>query len=162
MIKKLSLMLSTMLILMMMTSCGLSDALTKDTVTSDDFYNAAIEAGYTVNDCTDQYSGEEYQVVKMYVLVADDESYAIEFYEFETAEKSLAVYNSTISSLKERYDKASSKVTSSLSGTNWARYKGKSSNAASLVSLIDTTVVYVDVNNMSVDSAEKFLKELGY
>lgn len=131
----------------------------KTPMTASQFITTMEQKGFLVNDATSQFS--EYNYVKqVYVAAPSDYSYKIEFYELQDDSYATQFYNNNKSSFESSKGNASGET--SVSMKNYSKYSLSTNGKFQVVSRIDNTVVYLNVNSDYKDNAKDLLKELGY
>ena len=131
----------------------------KTSITASDFYTTMSQKEYNVQDSSNQFS--EYNYVKQaYIAVSKNNSYQIEFYELEDDSYATQFYNN-IKSIFES-SKGTNSVESNVELKNYSKYTLSSNGKYMIVSRIDNTVIYVNVDNNYKDAVNSLLKDLGY
>lgn len=153
-------------LMLTMTACSpvemLSEALSKDPISYEDLATIAEERGFVIQDHNDDITEEDEDVQNIYVLVKEDESYAIEFWEYDSEESAKARYLEIKEEIDSRYDKLVTTSNIEVSGPNYMKTAHKAIGNFTIVSYIDNTLVYVDIFNAEPDSLKEFLKSIGY
>ncbi len=131
----------------------------KEPITAEQFKSTMEEKGYVVKDVTDQYSEYEY-VKKIFVAEASDGAYQIEFYELADESYAANFYANNKAIFESSKGNASGET--SVSMKNHSKYTLSSNNKYQVVSRIDNTVIYLNVQDKYKDTVKDLLKELGY
>ena len=131
----------------------------KTSITASSFYTTMSQKGYSVQDATSQISDYDY-VQQVYIAVSNDYSYQIEFYELSDDSYATRFYNNNKSIFESSKGNASAETSVSLK--NYSKYTLASSGKYSVVSRIDNTVIYVNVDAEYKDTVKAVLDELGY
>lgn len=155
--------LNTMLIfillisgLFFLTGCSFGK---KTSITASTFNTTMKEKGYTVQDVGSQFSNYNY-VKQAYVAVNKDYSYQIEFYELQDDSYATSFYNNNKSNFESSKGNASAETSVALS--NYAKYTLSANGKYKVISRIDNTVIYVDVDDNYKGDVTSLLDELGY
>jgi hypothetical protein len=117
------------------------------------------QKGYSVQDASSQFS--EYSYIKqVYIAVSEDYSYQIEFYELSDDSYATTFYNNNESIFES--SKGDAAIETSIGLNNYSKYTLSSNGKYMVVSRIDNTVIYVDVDENYKDAVKTILDELGY
>jgi len=131
----------------------------KTSMTSSSFYTTMSQKGYTLNDASAQFS--EYNYVKqVYIAANEDYTYQIEFYELVDDSYAISFYNNNKSIFES--SKGNNSAETSVALKNYSKYTLSANGKYKVVSRIDNTVIYVDVDDSYRDTVKKLLDELGY
>ena len=131
----------------------------KTSITASDFYTTMSQKEYIVQDSSSQFS--EYNYIKQaYIAGSKDHSYQIEFYELENDSYATQFYNNNKSIFES--SKVNNSVESSAELKNYSKYTLSSNGKYMVVSRIDNTVIYVNIDSNYKDTVNSLLKELGY
>lgn len=131
----------------------------KTSITASDFYTTMSQKEYNVQDSSNQFS--EYNYVKQaYIAGSKNNSYQIEFYELEDDSYATQFYNNNKSIFES--SKGTNSVESNVELKNYSKYTLSSNGKYMIVSRIDNTVIYVNVDNNYKDAVNSLLKDLGY
>lgn len=131
----------------------------KEAIDVSKFTTIMERRGYYLTDVYSQY--EEYGYIKnAYVASSKDYTFQIEFYELSDEAYAVSFYNNN----KDIFESMKANVTSgtNTSGKNYAKYTLTSAGKYMVVSRIDNTVVYVNVEENYKNNVTDILKELGY
>lgn len=131
----------------------------KTSITASSFYTTMSQKEYSVQDATSQFSDYDY-VQQVYIAASNDYSYQIEFYELSDDSYATSFYNNNKSIFESSKGNASAETSVSLK--NYSKYTLSSSGKYSVVSRIDNTVIYVNVDDKYKDTVKAVLDELGY
>lgn len=150
------------IVIIMLTFCvaiflGLNQK--KEAISAYDFQSIMKSKGYIVQDVKEQV--EDYDYVKqVYLAINDDYSYQIEFYEFsdDSDSKDFFDYNKSIFETS----KGNSSAETSKALKNYSKYTLSTDGEYKVLSRIDNTAVYIDVDKEYKDEINSVLKELGY
>ena len=140
--------------LISLTGCG-----NKTAITAEDFKTKMEGKGYSVTDATSQFSEVDY-IEKAYVALSSDQSYQIEFYQISDNDKAAGFYNNNKQIFEE--SKGNTNVESSVSIGNHSKYTLETDGMYKIVSRIDNTVVYLNVESENKSDVQDILKELDY
>lgn len=141
-------------VLFTLTGCG-----NKTSITSDDFKNKMESNGYTVQDATNQMASYDY-IKKVYIAISNDSTYQIEFYELSDSDYATSFFNNN----KSLFEKSKSSVATETSVNlgNHNKYTLTANDKFKVVSRIDNTVIYLDVDENYKSSVKDVLDDLGY
>jgi len=117
--------------------------------------------GYQLFDSTDQYSDYSEYIKKCSIAIGKYAEYQIEFYELTSNENALALYDenrATFETVATEENPASVDENSD----KYSKYVLAVSGRYMVLSRIDNTVVYADVNDDYRAKVENALKVLGY
>jgi len=150
-LKKINIFCIALVIILTFSACSLK----KSPITAQNFTNKAESLGYTINNVTSQYEGS---TVNSLLAVEDDKNFQIEFHEVETQAQASGAFSEN----KKDFDETGSGMTTSSSGSNWARYSKTAGGIYGIVSYIDNTFIYARVPEEHKQAVIDFFKELGY
>ncbi len=131
----------------------------KESMTASEFKTLMEGKGFVVSDATNQFAQYDY-VKQVYVAAPSDYSYKIEFYELSDVEYATMFYNNNKSIFESSKGNASGET--SVSMKNYSKYSLSTGGKFKVVSRIDNTVVYLNVDSDNKDTVKKLLDELGY
>lgn len=131
----------------------------KTPMTANEFKTFMQENGFTVSDVTSQYSKYDY-VKQIYVAVANNSSYQIEFYEISDNKYARMFYNNNKTIIESSKGSISSHVNINMG--NYSKYALSSDNKYKVIARIDNTVIYLNVDSDNKDEVKELLKEIGY
>ncbi|MBE5820792.1 MAG: hypothetical protein E7310_08360 [Clostridiales bacterium] len=131
----------------------------KESMTASEFKTLMEGKGFVVSDATSQFSQYDY-VEQVYVAAPSDYSYKIEFYELSDVEYATMFYNNNKSIFESSKGNASGET--SVSMKNYSKYSLSTGGKFKVVSRIDNTVVYLNVDSNNKDTVKDLLDELGY
>lgn len=131
----------------------------KESMTASEFKNLMQEKGFVVSDATSQFSEYGY-VEQVYVAAPSGYAYKIEFYELSNEDYAISFYNNNKSIFESSKGNASGET--SVSMKNYSKYTLSTGGKYKVVSRIDNTVVYLNVDSSHKDTVKDLLKELGY
>ncbi len=131
----------------------------KTPMTASSFKNSMEQKGYIVSDANSQISEYDY-IKQVYVAVDSDYSYKIEFYELSDENYAMNFYNTNKSIFESSKGNASAETSAGLK--NYSKYTLSSNGKYMVVSRIDNTVVYLNVDDSYKDTVNNLLNELGY
>lgn len=116
----------------------------------------AAKSGFQVVDVTKQYEGQD---VKQ-AYIATNGTWQIEFYE-QNSEKSAKTSFDINKSNFEKIKNSTAVTTEKIVG-NVSRYTQVSSGKFSVISRIDNTFIYLNVDERYKNEAQEILRDLGY
>lgn len=131
----------------------------KDSITAEEFKTIMQDKGYLIADATSQFSEYDY-VSKVYLATTSDKLYQIEFYTLSDDSSATYFFNTNKTLFEQNKTSVSTSTSSEFS--NHAKYTLTSNNEYMVVSRINNTVVYANVDEQHKDAVKDILKELGY
>lgn len=134
--------------------------LNKEPITAGDFKDIMEDKDFEIIDAKENQLTEYDYVKKAYVALEEDYDYQIEFYKLDEEEDAISFYN-TNKKIFESYKGSSSAETSVSMGNN-SKYTLKTNDEYKVVSRIENTVIYADVDEKYEDEVKEILKEIGY
>jgi hypothetical protein len=114
---------------------------------------------YTVLDANSQFSDYDY-IQQVYIAVDSNSNYQIEFYELSDDSHATIFYNNNKEIFEESKENTSAETSVDLK--NYSKYTLSSNGEYMVVSRIDNTVIYVDVDQNYKENVKDVLNELGY
>lgn len=131
----------------------------KDSISAEEFKSLMEEKGHIIIDATSQYEEYEY-VKKVYIATKADNKYQIEFYTLSDDEKAKYFYNTN----KEIFEKSKSSATSQTSTQmkNYSKYTLNTDGKYKVISRINNTAIYINVDDEYKNIVKELLKEIGY
>ena len=141
-------------IIFTMTSCG-----KKTSITSENFKNIMEEKNYIIKDATSQMSNYDY-IKQVYIAISNDYTFQIEFYEFSDNDYAISFFNNNKQIFED--SKSQNSVETSVSTDNNAKYTLTDNDKYKVISRIDNTIIYLNVNKDYKTSVKDILDELGY
>ena len=131
----------------------------KKSITANEFKSIMENYEYPVTDYTSEANYGDY-VRKIYVAGNKRLSYQIEFYELADNQSASKAYEINVESL-EAENKGFSSSTK-LSRSNYDKYSATSNGKYRVVSRINNTFIFLNVDIQYKDNVEYILNELGY
>ena len=131
----------------------------KESITASEFKTIMQEKGYDVSDATSYFSQYDY-INQAYIAVSDDYSYKIEFYELSNVEYAIGFFNNNKSIFEASKGDFSSETDVNIQ--NYSKYTLSSHDKYKVISRIDNTVIYLDVDSSNKDTIKDLLDELNY
>lgn len=153
-VKQLLMGLMCFVVLFTLTGCG-----NKTAITSDDFKSKMESSGYTVQEATNQMSDYDY-IKQVYTAISSDSTYQIEFYELSDNDYASSFFNNNKKTFED--SKSSGSTETSVSVDNNEKYTLTTNGKFKVVSRIDNTVIYLNVDDNYKSSVKDVLKNLGY
>jgi len=149
------------LLALIISGIALFSSLTKEkeSINAEEFKTIMQEKGFIVSDATSQFSQYDY-IKQVYVAASDDYSYKIEFYELSDIEYATSFYNNNKAIFES--SKGIASANTSVSIKNYSKYTLSTNGQYKVVSRIDNTVIYLDVDSGNKDAVKDLLKEIGY
>lgn len=138
---------------------GVFVALNKEKIpmTTDSFKNTMEEKGFTVQSAKEQFA--EYEYVKD-AIIALNGDYQLEFYELSDVDKAVFFYNNNKAIFEQ--SKGNASANTSVNMKNSSKYTQSSNGKYMVVSRIDNTVIYLNVEDKYKEDVKSLLDELGY
>ena len=132
---------------------------TKTPISEENFINSMETKGYIITDVKDQFANVD-EIDKAYIATSSDSSYQIEFYILADESSAISMFNRN----KQIFEDSKSNVSGETSVTkkNSAKFTLSTNNMLKVVSRIDNTLIYLDVDKDKSDEIKPLLKELGY
>ena len=152
--KKFKFILILLICTVVLVGCG-----SKKAIDSNAFKDLMSESEFVVYDVKYQFDTYD-QISEAYVALEKDGNYQIEFYITDTNESAISFYNNN----KEIFEssKGSTAVYTNVDLNNNNKYTLSTGGKYKLLSRIDNTVIYLDVDSKYKDEVNKILKKLGY
>lgn len=137
----------------------ISKNLNKQALTVSEFKEIMEDKDFEIIDVKDQFENIDY-IEKAYIALEEDYDYQIEFYRLEEEDYAIEFYKNN----KEIFEdsKGSSSAETSVSMGNNSKYTLTTNDEYKVVSRIENTVIYANVDDKYKDEVKDLLKELGY
>lgn len=152
--KKISYILTLMIITVALTGCG-----KKKAITVDEYKDIMSSKLFVVNNAKNNID-EKSSIKDIYVAANTKERYQIEFYVLNSVDSAKEFFSNN----KTRFGKqvGKNKVETKSKKGNFEKYTVTSLGQYRLVSRIDNTVIYLDIGESNKKKVDEILKELGY
>lgn len=131
----------------------------KKSITANEFKNTMESNHYIVQEATNQFSEYDY-VEKVYIALSSDSSYQIEFYQLSDDNYATSFYNNNKSIFEK--SKSSKSSETSVSMANYSKYTLQTDGKYKVISRIDNTAIYLNVDTDNKNDVNSILKKLGY
>lgn len=131
----------------------------KESITASQFKTIMEQKNYMITDASSQFSQYSY-VDQVYIAGDNNYGYQIEFYELSDESNAISFYNNNASNFQAR--KGNSSTETNVNGKNFSKYTLSSGGNYMVVSRIDNTVIYIDVDSNYKDEVKNILDEIGY
>lgn len=131
----------------------------KNSITVEEFKSAMKNKGYIIIDVREQFASYDY-IKDAYIAMTDNGEYQIEFYKMSDKENAVMFYEHNKSVFES--SKSSSSAQTNNDMKNYSKYTLQSNNKYMVISRIEDTVVYVNVDSKYKDNIKDILKEIGY
>ena len=131
----------------------------KEPMTAKEFTDIMEDKGFQIVDVKQQFSNYDY-IEKAYVALEEDGDYQIEFYKLAEEEDAIYFYNLNKDKFESTKTSISTELTKSI-GNN-SKYVLTSDGKYKVISRIEDTAIYLDVDEKYKDKIKQILKELGY
>ena len=134
--------------------------LNKQPITVSEFKEIMEDKDFEIIDAIDQFEDYNDYIKKAYIALEEDYDYQIEFYKLDEEDDAIDFYKTN----KEIFEdsKGSSSVETKVSMGNNSKYTLKTKDEYKVVSRIEDTVIYADVDEKYEDEVKEILKEIGY
>ena len=143
-----------LVMLFMLTGC-----LNKTAITSSDFKTKMEEKEYKIEDITSDYSEYDF-ISKYYIALNYDSSIQIDFLEFSSTDTAVYYYNMNKEQVKNSI--SSNYKGRETTAVNYAKYTLTADGAFTVISIIDNTIIYIEVPENYKSDVQDVLKDLGY
>lgn len=131
----------------------------KTPITADEFCDKLESKGFVVSDSSYAYSQYK-DISESYIAISPDYKYQIEFIVADSTSGATSLYNTNKS--KFELGKGGYSKNKSVEMANYATYSLLSNGKYQVISRIDDTLVYVNVDEQYKDDVQSILSELGY
>ena len=131
----------------------------KPSIDAQTFKTTMEEKGYQLADAKSQFS--EYDYIEKVYLAADSKfSYQIEFYQLVDNDNANQFYITNMTKFEN--SKSSSSIETTVNGKNYSKYTLLSNGKYMVISVINNTAIYVNVDESHKEEVDNILNELGY
>ena len=148
-----------MVVVLLLIGLTLTGCKNKTAISSNDFESKMKAKDFIVSNATNQFEGTE-GIINVILAAPQDKSFQIEFYEVSTVEQAVSSYNLNKSNFE--LVKASSSSYNEVNVANYSKYTLNSNGKFMVVSRIENTFIYINVEQQYKDTVNKILNELGY
>ena len=131
----------------------------KTPITANQFVTKMEEKSYITENAVDQFIQYDY-VIQAYIAADEDYGYQIEFYELSDESTAMGFYDNNVTRFESR--KSNSSAETNINLKNFSKYTLLYGGNYMVVSRIENTVVYLNVDTAYKDEVNKILEELGY
>jgi len=131
----------------------------KEAIDEDQFIRIMNDEGFSIKNVESQFEQYGY-FEEAYLAIDSNNNYQIEFYELEEENYALNFYNNNKSKFEN--EKSSTYVDSNIDLINTNKYTLTTNNEYKVISRIDDTVIYLDVDKKYKKEVNDILKKLGY
>lgn len=132
-----------------LTACGEKKALAQN-----DIKEKLDEANFVVSDFTNQMEDDSMKSV----LIANNGSYQIEYYEFESEKRAKKAFNDNVDMFESINDKKGKKENEK----TYDKYTQELSDTYNSLTRVGKTLIYASVNINYKKNLNNLLKDLGY
>lgn len=133
----------------------------KKLLTSDNFKSTMEKKGFKVYNVIEQYNQDNQNLVETAYIASNEEAgYQIEFLVFKSVDACKNSFQINRSAFRENM-KDNDKE-SSVSKDNYSKYTLRNKDTYYVVSRVNTSLIYLDVDGSYKKEVDKILKELGY
>lgn len=128
-------------------------------ITTLDFMNIMQEKGYLIQDAKSQYYDNE-KIEEAYIAYSSDYSHQIEFYVLTDEEAAIKMYESN----RYVFENSKGNISSETSVTlkNYSKYTLSSNGKYKVISRIENTLLYLNVDSTYENTIKDILKQIGY
>ena len=134
--------------------------LNKQSISANEFKKMMEEKDFEIFDAKESQFKDYDYVKRAYVALEEDYDYKIEFYKLAEEDNAISFYKTNKEIFENSKDSVSAEKSISL-GNN-SKYTLKTKDKYKVVSRIENTVIYVDVDAKYEDEVKEILKEIGY
>ena len=131
----------------------------KEAISAEEFKSVMENKGYTIVDVTSQYAQYGY-IEKAYIAITNDRQYQVEFYTLTDDEKAVYFYNINKTIFENSKQGLTSETNAELK--NYCKYTLNNNGKYNVISRINNTAIYLDVDEEYKDIIKDLLKEIGY
>jgi len=131
----------------------------KTSISAKDFNDIMEDKDYVIMETTSQFAQYENYVSESYVAIKDDD-YQIEFYELSNEENAIDMY--ATNKIRFETSKGNSSAVTNFDFKNYSKYTLTTNGKYKVLSRIDNTLIYIDVDKDYKDIVKDLLKEIGY
>lgn len=138
---------------------GLCACSKREAIDEDEFQKIMAEENFTVVNVEEQFEEFGY-FEEAYVALEKDGNYQLEFYELENEDYTISFYNHN----KELFEESKSGTVSEtyINLANYNKYTLTVGDYYKVISRIDDTVIYLNVDKQYKDEVNNILEKLGY
>lgn len=133
--------------------------LNKQPLTVSEFKNIMEDKDFEIIDAKEQFEDIDY-IEKAYIALEEDYDYQIEFYRLDDEDNAIEFYKTNKKIFEEA--KGTSSAETSVNMGNNSKYTLTTNDEYKVVSRIENTVIYANVDDKYKDELKDLLKELGY
>ena len=131
----------------------------KASIDAASFKKTMEEKGYQLADAKSQFSEYDY-IDKVYLAADSKYSFQIEFYQLVNDEYANQFYTTNMTKFEN--SKSSTSIETSVNGKNYSKYTLSSNGKYMVISRINNTAIYVNIDESHKEEVINLLKELGY
>ena len=154
-IKRVLLIVVLFLCVFSLSGCGV-----KKSITANDFKNYMEKSGYYILDSTSQYK-ESFTLKQSYIAINANRTYQIEFIEVNTIDEASKIYDINKNIMEGKKGKSFSGYVDT-EGDNFSNYRIVTNGKYRVLSKINNTLIYVDVDQEYMNEVNKIIKRLRY
>ncbi|MBB5183443.1 hypothetical protein [Catenisphaera adipataccumulans] len=157
-IKLRSLAVWTICLFMALGTAGCSK---KTALSPSEFRKAMEKEDYSITDKTEETTTQAH-AISVLVAANSNKDYQIEYYQFESSDACIDVYDRMVSKIEDQYPSGKNKKKNSVSAQNSAHFSLTVNNLYMYVSRIDDTLIYCGTYKKNKNKAMKTIENLGY
>lgn len=131
----------------------------KERISAEKFKSKMESKGYNVVDITDQYSSSD-KFIKVYVALPKNKTYQIEYYQLKDVDAAISVFESSKTNFEN--SKGVSSVNTNVSLGNYSKYTLATNGKYKMISRVEDTLIYVDVDSSYKNKVIDAIDSLGY
>jgi len=144
-----------MVLVVLLSACSSN----REALDDEKFVQIMQKEGFSIESAKEQFSDYGY-IEDVYLALEKDSKYQIEFYELESDEYAVSFYNVN----KEIFQASETDKTiyTNVDLTDSNKYTLTTENSYKVLSRIEDTVIYVDIDKQYKEEMQSILKKLGY
>ena len=134
--------------------------LNKEPITVNEFKEMMKDKDFELVNSKETQLLEYDYIEKSYIALEEDYNYQIEFYKLDEEEDAIYFFNIN----KEKFEKSKSSASTetSVSMGNNSKYTLTTKDKYKVISRVEDTAIYLDVDKKYKDEVKEILKEMGY
>lgn len=131
----------------------------KTPITTSQFTTTMQQKGYSILDAIDQFAGYN-QVREAYLAIDSTYTYQIEFYQLTDEASAISFCNNNAARFESQ--KSNSAIETNVNGKNFSKYTLVSGGRYMVVSRVENTAIYINVDVAYQDTVNDILDEFDY
>ena len=145
-------------ILLALLTCLLTGCITKEAITSKQFKNTLEKKGYLIVDDTESFQMQT-SFKKVLNATKENDIYQIDYYEFDTIETAMQIYDNQKMIIEGSATKSSH---TNIESINYDKYEQTSDTNYGVVVRVDNTLIYSLVKVEHKEEIKSILEEFNY